>query len=164
MTSIPHALFGSIHPSEGGRATVSFERPLAASPDEVWAALTEPERLAEWLCRSDVDLRVGGQIHHYLGESQDDQAYGQILALDPPRLLEYEWHFTGEDQSVVRFELTPADAGTVLRLTHTLLPTAQAAGYAPGWHAYLDQLSASISGEPVPAWEDRFAALRAEYA
>ena len=153
---------GSITPDGNDRATVRFRRHLDADIDTVWAALTEPAELAAWMCPTTVELRVGGRIAHNMGDD-DSQVDGEILALDPPRLLEYEWHYPGEDRSVLRYALQPDGAGTALTLTHRLLQTDHATGYGPGWHAYLDRLAAKLAGRPVASWEDSYVAARAAY-
>lgn len=49
--------------AEGERAGVRFERRYDAAPEEVWSALTEPERLTRWLANvAELELRVGGRF------------------------------------------------------------------------------------------------------
>jgi uncharacterized protein YndB with AHSA1/START domain len=86
-----------------------------------------------------------------------------VRVWNPPSVLQYTWVIDGEIESVVRFELEPAGDGTRLRLDHHALTADQEAGYAPGWHAYLDRLEALIAGEPLPDWASRFTALRHDY-
>jgi hypothetical protein len=59
---------------------VVFHRHLRAPVAKVWAALTTPERLADWFTKAVVDLRVGGTIHL-------DWADFRITVSDPPRSL-----------------------------------------------------------------------------
>jgi uncharacterized protein YndB with AHSA1/START domain len=139
---------------------IRFERQLPAPPGEIWEAITGPDRLAEWLERTDLARRVGGSVTvHFEGSP----VTGKVQVWEPPSVLEYTWVISGEIESVVRFELEPDNGGTRLRLFHRALPADQAAGYAPGWHAYLDRLAAMIQGKPLPDWESRFVALRPEY-
>jgi uncharacterized protein YndB with AHSA1/START domain len=130
------------------RCTITFERRYDASPAEVWAALTEPERLARWLAPAE----IGDTVRIDFG---NDVVTGRVLVRDEPRVLEYEWRFAGEDESVVRFELLADDEGTLLRLEHRRLGPEHALGYSAGWHAYLDDL---LTGPRSP-WEERFAEL-----
>lgn len=49
--------------SEGDRCGVRFERRYDASTEELWSALTEPERLGRWLADvAELELRVGGRF------------------------------------------------------------------------------------------------------
>jgi uncharacterized protein YndB with AHSA1/START domain len=152
---------GSVNP-DGDRRALHFERTYAAAPEEVWSALTEPDRLARWMTGTSVQPGLGGRIVHDFGD--DGTCGGAILAWEPPRLLEYEWRFPGETESVVRFELHALAAdGTRLVLTHRRLGAEQATGYGAGWHAYLDTLASEVDGlEPVD-WGERFAEVLPEY-
>ena len=47
---------------DGARRGLRFERVLGASPEEVWSALVEPERLARWLAPTTIDARLGGSV------------------------------------------------------------------------------------------------------
>ncbi|MFA9431165.1 SRPBCC family protein [Egicoccus sp. AB-alg2] len=147
---------------DGDRRTVRFERHLDASPEEVWDALTNPVRLARWLAPTTIDEGPAGHVHHDFGDGQACE--GPILTWDPPRALEYGWHYTGESDSVVRFELAPAAGGTVLTLVHRQLDSDQATGYGAGWHAHLDRLAAELAGDADAFdWGERFAEVLPDY-
>jgi uncharacterized protein YndB with AHSA1/START domain len=147
---------------DGDRRTVRFVRDLDAPVDDVWDALTDPARLGRWLAPTTIDPRAGGEVHHDFGEGET--CHGRILTWDPPRVLEYGWAFTGEPDSVVRFELTPTGTGTRLTLVHRQLGAPHATGYGAGWHAHLDRLAAELAGD-VDAidWAERFAAVLPRY-
>jgi uncharacterized protein YndB with AHSA1/START domain len=71
---------------------------LPAPLEEVWAALTEPARISEWLgAEIEIDLRVGGR-----GVARDaDGRVRRILVetLDPPRRLRFRWWPYQEDDA-----------------------------------------------------------------
>jgi len=92
----------------------------------------------------------------------DEAAWGAVLAFEPPRLLEVEWHYEGEDQSVLRIELQPQGERTLLVLDHRLLQAGQAAGYGAGWHAYLDALDDFLLGRSG-SWDERFQTRLEDY-
>lgn len=145
-----------------GHPAVEFERILEAAVDVVWALLTTPEGLGRWLAPAQVDLRFGGAVDIDFGEGE--VTGGEILELEPGVALEYRWRFTGEPDSIVRFELEVIDPETTrLRLQHRLLPADQAVGYGAGWHAHLDRLEAVVSGREAIAWEERFAQVLPGY-
>jgi uncharacterized protein YndB with AHSA1/START domain len=153
--------FGTISADEGLN-TIRFERLLEFSPFEVWAALSEPARLAEWLAEAEVVPGPDGSISLDFGEGGRET--GRITAWDPPRLLAYEWLFVGEEPSHVRWELTAVEDGRATRLTleHTRLEPAVSSGYGAGWHAHLDQLAGHLAGS-VPSWDELFAELHPRY-
>ncbi len=150
--------FGQLQRESQERLAVHFERVYDYRPDELWAALTEPEQLRGWLGEAEVDLQVGGRIVIRFGESDEEVAAGTIRELDPPRLLEYDWTFLGESDSVLRLELEPRGEGTLLILHHRRLTPQVAIGYSAGWHAHLDRLEGVGKGEHVD-WDERFAEL-----
>ena len=71
--------------------------------------------------------------------------------------------FPGEAESIVRFELSPQEAGTLLVVDHRLLGGDHATGYAAGWHAHLDRLDDLLSGRPGRSWDERFSAVLPHY-
>jgi len=151
--------FGTIS-AEGETRTLRFERTLDSEPEEVWAALTEPEQLGSWLARAEVEPGPEGSITLDFGDGGIERC--RIETWDPPRVLAYQWNFVGEGPSRVRFELATSDAGTILRLEHTLLDAASAPGYGAGWHAHLDQLAGHLDGVPA-SWDERFQAVLETY-
>jgi uncharacterized protein YndB with AHSA1/START domain len=80
--------------------------------DDVWDAITNPERIPRWFLPISGDLRLGGRYQ------LEGNASGQIIACDPPRTLDLSWEFGGEI-SWVEVRLTQlSDGGTSLRLEH----------------------------------------------
>jgi uncharacterized protein YndB with AHSA1/START domain len=144
---------------DGSARAVRFERVLAGGPEEVWSALTEPARLRRWLAEAELDLREGGAVSFRFGDTPDQHVTGRVLAVDEPRLLEYEWTWPGQTESVVRWELSADGAGgTRVVLDHRRLPADAATGYGAGWHAYLDLLEAHLGGEESADWGELVAA------
>lgn len=148
--------------AEGERAGVRFERRYDAAPEEVWSALTEPERLTRWLANvAELELRVGGRFA-LVWQEDGQRTDGTVLALEPGRLLELGWTYPDEPDSAVRFELTADGNGTVLVLDHRGLPPAAIAGYGAGWHSHLDSLEAHLAGGEAD-WSARFEELGPAY-
>ena len=52
-------LLGALR-ADGSRAAVRFERTYATTCEDLWSAVTEPERLARWFAPVSGDLAVGG--------------------------------------------------------------------------------------------------------
>lgn len=126
-----------------------FERRLKHPVEEVWAWLTENDKLAKWFSELRVeDLRTGGVIKF---DMQDGtfEAF-RILEFKPYSVLEYTW---GED--VVRFELSPEPGGCLLifsekinRLTeHTPKDLA-------GWHVCLEVIQVLLERSTLESRHD----------
>ena len=94
--------------------TIVAERTYPTSADDVWDALTNPDRIPRWLMPISGDLHVDG---HYQLEGN---AGGTITTCEPPEHLAVTWEFDGA-VSWVDVYLTPADADTMLRLEHVAL-------------------------------------------
>ena len=157
MTEI-HAETGAVR-NDGDRCAVRFERLYDFTPAELCSALTDPQRLRRWLADTPrFEGRVGGEVTIVFDEGTIE---GRVLTWDEPRVLEYEWRFPGEDDSIVRFELRPQEYGTLLVLDHRHLGRASGAGYSAGWHAHLDALAGAIE---LDAWQARFEELLPSYS
>ena len=157
MTQI-HAETGALR-NDGDRCAVRFERLYDFTPAELWSALTDPRRLRRWLADTPrFEGRVGGEVTIVFDEGTIE---GRVLTWDEPHVLEYEWRFPGEDDSIVRFELEPQEFGTLLVLDHRQLGRSSGVGYSAGWHAHLDALAAAID---LDAWQARFEELLPSYS
>jgi uncharacterized protein YndB with AHSA1/START domain len=144
----------------GNTRTLRFERRLPQSPEQIWAALTEPARIGGWLTDASVDPREGGEISFDFGP--DNVVRGVITAWLPPHELEYGWRFPDGHDSQVRWTLEPDGDGTLLTLVHERLRQEQATGYGAGWHTYVDRLAGHLDGN-LPEFQPRFEELRPRY-
>ncbi|QCB94951.1 SRPBCC family protein [Cellulomonas shaoxiangyii] len=96
-----------------GRPTKIAEarRVYRAEVDDVWDAVTSPERLPRWFMPVSGDLRVGGRYQ------LEGNAGGTVEACDRPDRLAVTWEYGG-DVGWVEVHLAPAEGGTELRLLH----------------------------------------------
>jgi uncharacterized protein YndB with AHSA1/START domain len=99
--------------------SVRFTRRYAEAPAEVWLALTEPESVGRW-------LRPGFPVPQ--------------TEVEPGRVLELEWRPPGEVPSVVRIEVAPDGAGTVLVLDHARVDATRGMGAMRFWRSTLGRL------------------------
>jgi uncharacterized protein YndB with AHSA1/START domain len=149
----------------GDEVTLTYRRRYARPIEKVWAAITTPERLADWLAASEVELKAGGVIR--LNWNQGMHAMeGRVIAYDPPRIVAWTWLIDGRE-TVVRFELEADGDGCKLTLTHAKLALngSQASGVRAGWHAHLEGVPDAIDGKATP-WtvkQAREAALASAY-
>ncbi|WP_167481578.1 MULTISPECIES: SRPBCC domain-containing protein [Amycolatopsis] len=102
----------------GEAYTVELRRRYDAEIDDVWDAITNPERLRRWLRPVTGDLRLGGKYELAGGE------HGEILRCEPPRLLKVSWLYGPDAEawpgtSEVEVRLAPGPAGdTEFELIH----------------------------------------------
>jgi uncharacterized protein YndB with AHSA1/START domain len=165
MSNVPASSDGALERTADG-GVIRFERHLPYPIRDVWDAITEPARLADWWLPFDaditVDLREGGEMV-FAGRGEESVTMTcTILRIEPPMLLEH----THADASYLRWELEPVGTGCVLRLSHVVTDTARAIDncYVVGLHASLARLEPCLAGRPV-AWDwAAFAEAQAHYA
>ena len=130
------------------RAGFTVERTLAALPDRVFRAWTDPEELIRWLSPSpdgsaEVDLRVGGKFRIVMsGGGREIEHTGEYREVEAPHRLVFTWvsEFT-DGESVVTVEQHPtADGRTRLVLSHERLPVEHAESHEQGWGMFIEAL------------------------
>ena len=138
---------------------VVAEVQIAAPPGRVFQALTDRAQALQWGASDlfemkvwEMDPRPGGKWQFISKELQGKNAnkeyehHGEILEIDPPRLLVYtwftDWHEPPSHRTVVRWELTPTANGTKVKLTHSGLRQLPAAckAYSQGWPGLMQAL------------------------
>jgi len=113
---------------EGAPAHVlAATRTYDAARDDVWGALTDPERIPQWFLPVSGELRPGG---HYQLQGNAD---GEILACEPPARFDLTWGMNGDVSWVTVTLADDPDGGTRLRLEHVArVPEEFWAQYGPG--------------------------------
>lgn len=119
---------------------------LKATPQHVWAYLTDPEKLAIWFHKPTTAL-VEGDYEMFGTESGDRLMWGTVLVAEPFERLEYTFTIApmGGAISTVKWSLTEVAGGTQLSLRHEGLPQgAEAFGLIlaldKGWDDHLARM------------------------
>src|SRR3954453_18443806 len=113
---------------------------VEASPEEVWEALTDEDRLEEWL-GPDVGLGPpqGGEIAVRDG---DEERAGTVETVEENERFAFTWSRPGEGESFVEFTIEALPGGSRVTVGETPVgPTAQAAG---GWGGRLAHLQHAL--------------------
>jgi uncharacterized protein YndB with AHSA1/START domain len=110
---------------------------VEASPDEVWEALTDEDRLEEWLAPEvELDPVEGGEIAVRDG---DEERAGTVETVEEGERFAFTWSRPGEGESFVEFTIEALPGGSRVTVVETPIgPTASAAG---GWGPRLSRLS-----------------------
>lgn len=100
-------------------ATISLDEYLAHPPERVWAALTDPVRMAIWLMPNDFVARVGHRFTYQTDPQPgfDGTVHCEVLELVVPQRLRLSWR-SGALDSTVTWTLVPEGHGTRLFLSH----------------------------------------------
>ena len=138
--------------------TVHATVEIAATPDAVFRALTDPDELARWWGSPELyqthdwklDLRPGGRWSCQARSAEGTgEVRGEVLAVDPPRLLEVSWEPSWEEykRSIIRYTLEKVPGGTRLDLFHRGLPSEESTkGHGEGWTRVLGWLVERLAG------------------
>jgi uncharacterized protein YndB with AHSA1/START domain len=125
--------------------TIIQEITIQAPAEQIFDALTNPERLVQWwtvpgrfqMTHLESDLRPGGKrIMRGSGYGRPVTITGAYREIERPRLLVFTWlpDWQGDAvESVVRFELEEKDGVTTVRLTHSGLVSENSRESHRGW-------------------------------
>ncbi len=127
---------------------------LKASKEQVWAYLTDPDKLAIWFHKPKSALIDGADYAMYGSESGDKLMWGKVLKSEPFDALEYTFTIgpMGDATSTVKWALDEVAGGTRLSLEHSGLPSAAEAfgltlALDKGWEDHMARMRADIHNE-----------------
>jgi uncharacterized protein YndB with AHSA1/START domain len=163
------AVTGEILPDDPG-FLLRYDEVYDTDPDDLWEAITTPERLARWMATYRGDFRLGGR---WQAMTRDGDVYcdGEVTECEKPRGFTTTWTVVGEPPSRLTVRLEPEGPRTRLRLHHEHVTRLD---YGAGWHAHLESLAQHLAdpgadrdrdtwlrrlAELEPAYAERFAAL-----
>ena len=152
---------GSGRIAAGEGRMIRLQRTYDAPIEDVWDALTNPERISRWFLPISGDYRVGGRYQ------LEGNAGGEIVACERPDRLRVTWAYgesaSAADVSELELRLTAtSDEATDFELEHTaVVPDEFWSQYGPGavgvgWDQGLLGLSLHLHGgsvgDPI-AWQ-----------
>jgi uncharacterized protein YndB with AHSA1/START domain len=104
-----------------------FEVDLEAPPEKVWRAIANPEIRDAWL-------------------GQPETGVAEVAGIEAPERLDLVWP-TPEGESLVSFEISPAEGGSHLTITHRVPQAATVLTFKP---------KAAVSAIPASATAPRW--------
>lgn len=132
---------------------VRRETYIAAPPATVFAFLTDPEKILNWMGAEVTTAPQPGGIYLVKGiRDPANVARGAFREVVPVHRLAYSFGWEGNEEvppgsSLIEIDLLERDGGTLLRMTHSGLPNeAQCANHARGWAHYLGRLATAAAG------------------
>ena len=161
--------------------TIQFKRILPGPIERIWSWIVEEDKRRQWLAAGEIELRQGGKVellfNNRLLTTPDDKipekykqydgetrVVGEVLEIDPPRLIKFTWPEDDGTSSIETIALDEKGDAVVLTLTHEKAESFEAkVGVSAGWHAHLDIMAAKLAGDTPPKFWSHFSGLEAEY-
>ena len=150
----------------GAQDLLTWERAFEQPIDDVWAAVTDSDRLSRWIGTWTGDPTEGFVLFsmNAEGDKGSEPARYELPGCQAPRLLRVtsvsEW-----GSWVLALELAETDGTTTLTFTHLVDDVASIDNIGPGWEYYLDRLVVAESGGDAATvlWDDYYPAQREHY-
>jgi uncharacterized protein YndB with AHSA1/START domain len=124
---------------------------IAARPETVFAFLTDPAKLVQWLgLAATLEARPEGLFR--VDVNGRDFVRGRYVEVKPPERVVFTWGWEdGGDRvppgaTTVEITLTPELGGTIVRLVHSGLPDRDRDAHAWGWGHYAARLKMRAEG------------------
>ncbi len=147
--------------SVDGIGVVRMEDRYDTDIDDLWAAVTEPQRLARWIAEVEGDLRLGGEFHASFTSGWTGP--GRVDACEQPRRLLVTMSPGQPDETVIEAQLATDGEQTTLVLEERGIPLRGLAAYGAGWQAHVEDLAAYLAGRDTADWKTRWAELAPAY-
>ena len=132
------------------------ETHIAAPRASVFAFLTDPEKIVQWMgTEATTEVQPTGlYLLKGVGQATARGAFREVV---PVHRLAYSFGWEGNEEvppgsSLIEIDLMEQDGGTLLRMTHSGLPSAATRdSHTKGWTHYLNRLADVAAGrDPGP--------------
>ena len=139
------------------KPSLTLKRRLKAPPAKVFAAWTDPQKIARWMgpeqvesVRAETDARTGGRYRFVMrttgGEEHDVSGSYREVVPNEKLVFTWAWKSTPERQSLVTVTFKPDGDGTLLTLTHEQFFDEEARDrHRHGWTGALAKLEAFVA-------------------
>ena len=128
-----------------GKGIVRIEDRFDTNAQDLWSALTDPRRLAQWLGEVEGDLRLGGDFSaRYFASGWEGSCH--VAACQPPQRLLILTQSPDEPDGEIEVTLAPDGDQTILAVEDRGLPLEQIAAYGAGDQIHVEDLAAYLAG------------------
>jgi uncharacterized protein YndB with AHSA1/START domain len=159
------SVLGSLHSIEG-EGVVRMEDRLDTGIDDLWGALTDPDRLAHWYGEVEGELSQGGEFR--LRIALAGERTGHVEACEPPQRLQLTMRDPDPqpgqpEQTVNEAQLSAEGAQTRLVWEVRGMPVNLLPAYGAGIQIHVEHLADYISGRELRNAETRWNELFPAY-
>ena len=161
------SVLGSLHAVEG-EGVVRMEDHLDTGIDDLWGALTDPDRLARWYGEVEGELSQGGEFRVRIALAGERR--GQVEACEPPQRLLLTMRDPDPqpgqpEQTVIEAQLIAEGAQTSLVWEERGMPVNLLPAYGAGIQIHVEHLADYIGGRELrnveARWNELFPAYEA---
>jgi uncharacterized protein YndB with AHSA1/START domain len=161
-------VLGSLHAVDG-EGVVRMEDRFDTGIDDLWGALTEPDRLAVWYGEVEGDLFEGGEFRVRI--TLGGPRIGRVEACEPPRRLLLAMRDPDPrpgqpEKTVIEAQLVAEGAQTRLVWETRGMPVDLLPAYGAGIQIHVEHLADYITGRELhiddARWDELFAAYEAQ--
>ena len=147
----------SAQPKVSVKPSLTLKRRLAAAPEKVYAAWTDPAKIVKWfgpdsgpVKRASADAREGARyaVEFSTEDGEEHHVSGTYLEVVPNEKLVFSWMWRTmpERQSLVTVLIKPDGDGALLTLIHEQFFDEGARDrHEHGWSGCLDKLAAYLA-------------------
>jgi uncharacterized protein YndB with AHSA1/START domain len=153
-------ILGAMRRIDEERGAVRVEDVYDTGIDDLWSAITEPDRLARWIATVEGDLTLGGTV--YASFTSTWEGPGRIDVCDAPHHLLLTMEPGTDDEAEIEAFLTAEGARTRLVIEERGLPLEHLYKHGAGWQAHIEDLGRSLGGGDSN-WKARWTELTPEY-
>ena len=163
-------ILGSLR-SAAGVGVVRIEDRCDTDIDDLWSAITDPDRLARWFGEVDGELSQGGEFRVHIADA--GERIGQVEACEPSQRLVVTTRETDESyrrgEGVPPFDavwditLTADGDQTTLVIEVKGMPLDKIAFFGAGWQIHAENLAAYLAGREPNDVEARWEELVPPY-
>lgn len=155
-------ILGTLRAADG-TGIVRIEDRFDTDIDDLWSAVTDPDRLARWYGRIEGDLHVGGEFRAHVFAS-GWEGTGRIDVCEPPRRLVTVSRDPDEpNEGITEVTLTPDGDHTILVYEHRGVPLPLLYAYGAGEQIHVEDLEDYIAGRERRDAEARWNDLEPAY-
>jgi uncharacterized protein YndB with AHSA1/START domain len=149
--------------SADGKGVVRVEDRFDTDIDDLWSALTDPQRLVRWLGEVEGDLRLGGEFRaRFFASGWEGTA--RVEACEPPRRLLLQTASPDEEgEQFIEATLVADGSQTVLTWDERGMPLNLLAEYGAGIQVHVEDLASHIAGGDRRDAQARWAELQPAY-
>lgn len=150
----------------GGADHLVLTRTFQAPIEAVWAAVTEPERLARWIGTWQGDAASGRvDFRMTFEDSMPWEPYVIEVCEEPTRLrVRTDLDDPAEDWTL-DLQLSEEAGRTTLRFAQVITEHVDIVDVGPGWEFYLDRLveAETTGAEATSTWDDAYTSMSNYY-